>query len=104
VRFTPTHAVKNGKRYRYYTSQAAIQHGDKQPELARFPAQDLETLILSQIVGLLRSPERCAAGLDGPEKEIAAARAAHLAKRWPELETSEQHDFLRKIVDTGDFR
>jgi site-specific DNA recombinase len=25
VRLTPTHAVKNGKRYRYYTSQAAIQ-------------------------------------------------------------------------------
>jgi site-specific DNA recombinase len=24
IRFTPTHAVKNGKRYRYYTSQAAI--------------------------------------------------------------------------------
>jgi len=98
VRFTPTHAVKNGKRYRYYTSQAAIQHCDKQPELARIPAQDLETLILSQIAELLTSPERCAAGLDGPEKEIAAARAAHLAKRWPELETSEQHDFLRKIV------
>ena len=25
VRFTPTHATKNRKRYRYYTSQAAIQ-------------------------------------------------------------------------------
>jgi hypothetical protein len=24
-RFTPTHAVKNGRRYRYYTSQAVIQ-------------------------------------------------------------------------------
>ena len=27
VRFTPTHAVKNGKRYRYYTSQAVISMG-----------------------------------------------------------------------------
>jgi hypothetical protein len=98
VRFTPTHAVKNGKRYRYYRSQAAIQHGDQPPELARIPAQDLETLILSQIAGLLASPERCAADLDGPEKEIAAARAAHLAKRCPELETSERHEFIRKIV------
>ena len=26
VPFTPTYAVKNGKRYRYYTSQSVIQH------------------------------------------------------------------------------
>ena len=25
-RFTPSHAVKNGKRFRYYVSQAAIHH------------------------------------------------------------------------------
>ena len=25
-RFTPSHAVKRGKRYRYYVSQAAIHH------------------------------------------------------------------------------
>jgi site-specific DNA recombinase len=98
VRFTPTHAVKNGRRYRYYTSQAAIQHADQRPKPARIPAQELETLILSQIAGQLASPEQCLTDLDGPEKEIAAARAAHLAKRWPELETSEQHEFLRKIV------
>jgi hypothetical protein len=55
-------------------------------------------LILSQVAALLASPERCLTDLDGPEKEIAAAGAAHLAKCWPELETSEQHDFLRKII------
>ena len=98
VRFTPTHAVKNGKRYRYYTSQAAIQHGGKQPGLARIPAQELETLILSQIAGLMTSPEQCLADLDGPEKEIAIACAAHLAKRCLELETSARQEFLRKIV------
>ena len=98
VRFTPTHAVKSGKRYRYYTSQAAIQHVGQQPQLARIPAQELESLILSQIVGLLRSPERCIADLDGPEKEIAAARAAHLAESCLELEALERHQFIRKIV------
>lgn len=98
VRFTPTHAVKNGKRYRYYTSQAAIQHADQRPEPVRIPAQELEILILSQAAGLLASPERCLTDLDGPEKEIAVARATHLAKRWSELETSERHEFIRKIV------
>ena len=49
IRFTPTHAVKNGKRYRYYTSQAAIQGTGKGPVVNRFPAQELETLITSQI-------------------------------------------------------
>jgi DNA invertase Pin-like site-specific DNA recombinase len=37
VRFTPTHAVKNGKRYRYYTSQTVIQQTGNGPVVARFP-------------------------------------------------------------------
>jgi hypothetical protein len=55
-------------------------------------------LILSQIAGLLVSPERCLTDLDGPEKELVAARAANLAKRFPEIETSERQQFIRKII------
>src|SRR5258706_11110653 len=99
VRFTPTHAVKNGKRYRYYTSQASIQKTGETPEITRFPAQGLEALVVSQVHLLLGSPDKCTAGLDGsPEKDVAAERASKLAKQWPELEISKQHEFIRNVL------
>jgi DNA invertase Pin-like site-specific DNA recombinase len=99
VRFTPTHAVKNGKRYRYYTSQAVIQRTGDQPAVSRFPAQELEKLVTSQVQGLLASPDKCTACLEGsPEKDVAADRALDLSKRWPNLEISTQQEFVRNVV------
>jgi len=99
VRFTPTHAVKNGKRYRYYTSQAAIQQTDNGPAVARFSAQELENLVISQIHLLLASPNKSISGLeDSPEKDVARQRARDLAKRWPRLNISEQHEFVRNAL------
>ena len=99
VRFTPTHATKNGKRYRYYTSQAAIQKTASALPVTRFPAQQLETLALSQIHLLLGSPERCTASLENsPEKDVTGERALDLAKRWPKLEIAKQHEFFRNVV------
>ena len=99
VRFTPTHAVKNGKRYRYYTSQAAIQQTGHKPAVTRFPAQELETLVTSQIHLLLESPDKCTADLDrSPEKDVTAERALTLAKRWPQLEIAKQHEFVRNVL------
>jgi site-specific DNA recombinase len=40
-RYTPTHAVKKGRRYRYYTSQAVIQKRKKSSYLGRIPAPAL---------------------------------------------------------------
>ena len=99
VRFTPTHAVKNGKRYRYYTSQAAIQRTGKGPVVTRFPAQELETLVTSQIRLLLESPDKCTAGLENsPEIDLTAERALDIAKHWPQLQISKQHEFVRSVV------
>ena len=99
VCFTPTHAVKNGKRYRYYTSQAAIQGRGKGPVVTRFPAQELETLVTSQIRLLLESPDKCTAGLENsPEIDLAAVRALDVAKQWPQLQISKQHEFVRSVV------
>jgi len=99
VRFTPTHAVKSGKRYRYYTSQASMQKTGETPEITRFPAQELERLVASQGHLLLQSPDKCTVALDGsPEKDVAAERARNLAKKWPELEISKQHEFIRTVL------
>ena len=98
-RFTPTHAVKNAKRYRYYTSQAVVRNDGIKPAIARFPAQELEQFVISQVRLLLQTPSRCTAGMkNSPVKGAATERIEHLAKQWPKLETSKQHEVVRNIL------
>lgn len=99
ARFTPTHAVKNSRRYRYYTSQTVIRKSGLRPVIARFPAQELEQFVMSRIQLLLETPGRCAAGMqDGPRKGAVAEKAKDLATRWPELESSQQQEFVRNVL------
>ncbi len=99
VRFTPTHAVKNAKRYRYYTSQTVVQRVGGKPAITRFPAQELEQFVKSQVHLLLQTPEKCTTGMrNSPSKGTATERAKDLAKRWPLLEVSKQHEFIRTVV------
>jgi len=99
ARFTPTHTVKNAKRYRYYTSQTVIRHAGTKPVITRFPAQELERFVKSQIHLLLQAPEKCVVGMENsPSKDAAAERARELAREWPKLEISKLHEFVRNIL------
>ena len=98
-RFTPTHAAKNGKRYRYYTSQAVIRQTGTRPLIARFPAEELERLVKSQVLALLRAPDMVPTAIeDGPTRDIATERVKELAREWPRLEMSKQHEFVRNTM------
>ena len=98
VRFTPTHAVKRGKRYRYYTSQAAVQHAGVKPAITRFPAHQLECFVLSQIQQLLGKPEDW--GIEAsPSASAAAERARELEKVWLALPTEKQYELVRTSVE-----
>ena len=57
-RFTPSHATKKGRRYRYYVSQAVIKNSKRQHGPVRIPASEIEELVISQLTLLLRSPQR----------------------------------------------
>ncbi|MGC1919967.1 MAG: recombinase family protein, partial [Acidobacteriaceae bacterium] len=58
-RFTPSHANKNGRRYRYYVSQSVIKNArNRQHGPVRIPASEIEELVISQLTLLLRSPQR----------------------------------------------
>lgn len=58
-RFTPSHATKNAKRYRYYVSQAAIKNpGESHPTTARIPAGELEHLVCSHLRSYFASPKK----------------------------------------------
>ena len=56
---TPSHAVKNGRRYRYYVSAALITKEAKDGMQSwRLAAQDIEDCVISILVDALTSPAR----------------------------------------------
>ena len=57
-RFTPTHANKRGKRYRYYCSRVLKRNGQKTAGPVRLPAQEIEDLVVSELNRLFRSPQQ----------------------------------------------
>lgn len=103
-RFTPFHADRRGKRYRYYVSQAKIQgrstgHGSP----IRVPAKDVEEIVCGRIQSLLRSSEEVlhATGAEGNSAaacESLIMAGKQLAKTWPSKSMAEQREFLREVI------
>ena len=65
---TPTHAVKAGRRYRYYVSRRLIMgQSDKAGDGQRIPAASIEPLVIHRIRGFLLDPSALldACGLQG---------------------------------------
>jgi site-specific DNA recombinase len=99
VRFTPTHALKKGKRYRYYTSQSVIQGLKERPPITRFPAQPLEEFVSRQVGHYLQNFSASAAGIEhGPESELIQTRAHSLGERWTEISTERYHQLLHQLL------
>src|SRR5438445_3018360 len=56
-RLTPSHAVKKGRRYRYYVSTALItEPGTDQSQGWRLPAQEIEDAVIRVLADALTSP------------------------------------------------
>ncbi len=72
-RMTPSHAVKAGKRYRYYVTHAAeLRSGE--PQAWRMPAADVEAAITDRLVRYFRD-SREVATLAEPSSPAAILRA-----------------------------
>ncbi len=86
-RMSPSHAVKSGKRYRYYVTQAAELVADR-PPACRLPAHDIEAAVVAQLRKLLTDRSAIAKLGNGDAKisaamiEMAAASAAKLATSY----------------------
>jgi site-specific DNA recombinase len=96
VRYTPTHAVKGGKRYRYYTSQSIIQHQES-AGIPRIPASELERVVIARIAAMLQ-PNGMAAMLNGKRRVVPASvinRGSHYCK---ELQAGDRERFIRTIL------
>ncbi len=99
-RFTPSHGVKNGKRYRYYVSQVRIQQrpGTKGAPTS-IPAHEIETLVTSKLQSFLASPKEVADALgrasDEPQATQALVAAAQgRVKTWPKASPADVREFL----------
>jgi site-specific DNA recombinase len=102
-RLTPTHALKNGKRYRYYTSQAVIRKSGEVGPAGRIPALELEHAISSRILESLCSPlEMLNAakeiGIQEANSRNFLKRAGRKAQKWPMLPIPDQEAFLKSIL------
>jgi site-specific DNA recombinase len=84
---TPTHAVKSGRRYRYYVSRqlvlGALDSGATKFKGWRIPARELERIVADAIARLFADPSALAVALR--QAQVPASRVAELieaATRW----------------------
>jgi DNA invertase Pin-like site-specific DNA recombinase len=103
--FTPSHAVKKGRRYRYYMERmpSLPPLTGKRPRRKRLPAAEIEDLVIARIVRLLKSPKHvlAAAQLDASTAaqtrqvvETATALAGEVAS-----DPAVRHSLVRRLVD-----
>jgi site-specific DNA recombinase len=103
-RLSPTHAVKKGKRYRYYVSAALITGARcEHPKGRRIPAGDIEGLVLDRLRAFFASSAEIGEtiaplGLDAATQRAVLDRSAKLAERWARLASFELREFVRSLV------
>ena len=104
-RFTPSHAVKSGKRYRYYVSQRVIQDSASASSMpGRIPARELENLVLAEVRGFLGSADRVSTALGDRADDVALTRKLiEVCRRAAgKLDSDPDHlriEFLATVVD-----
>jgi len=102
-RFTPSHATKKGRRYRYYVSQALTKGAAKeQSGPVRLHAEEIEELVLSQLAVILQSAPRVLDILGGSSLDMADTHAiAKVAKEYlasPEKVRSDLPSIVTRII------
>ena len=105
---SPTHARgKRGQIYKYYVSQSVLKGSAADgPEIARVPAAEIETAVVTQVRALVRQPEVIvgtwqaarAASPDVTENDVRAA-LDQLDPLWDELFPVEQARIIHLLVD-----
>ena len=107
-RMTPTHAVKNGTRYRYYVSRGLViaARSDIAAGL-RLPAAEIEQIVTNRIRRLLSEPASLfeileAQAGDPMLQQSLMARAAALASEWPRMSPLRMRVILVALVQRID--
>jgi len=103
-RMTPSHAKKNGKRYRYYVSRPlTTSNRAKAPGGRRIPAGDIERLVTRRIQEFFADRAEVLGALnqfvpDTAEQERLVSRASIFAEGWNDLVPVEVRGILLALV------
>ena len=103
-RYTPLHATKSGKRYRYYVTQDVIRNRTRAASsMARLPAHELEKVVCRRLQTFLGSPDAVltAAGArnePGARQSILVRAAAAKARELVDMPPADQRSFLMTVV------
>jgi hypothetical protein len=103
-RFTPSHAVRSGRRYRYYISAAPVAEiGEDRANVCRLAAQEVESAVISILVEVLTHPARLlerfgAVGTPADQIRKMLGRAARLAAALS-ASTKDRARFIRGLVE-----
>jgi site-specific DNA recombinase len=106
-RLTPSHAVKNGRRYRYYVSASLItEAGTDRAQGWRLAAREVEEAVLRTLVDALKSPARLldrfgSTGMPIDQVRRMHARSARLATSLggsPERRSAAIRELVDKVV------
>ncbi len=105
-RMTPTHAVKKGRRYRYYVSTQLIS-GTRADHAKgwRIPAGDIEVLVLDRLRAFLASDRDLGEALsrfdlDASAVRSAMAKASQLIEGWTSLPPIKLRELVRTVLET----
>jgi len=105
-RMTPTHAIKKGRRYRYYVSRPLITDDQTSGSAGlRVPAGEIEQAVSSRMrqwladLGSIYHAIRLA---DPSAQRRLIARAAEIGKSWPELPATRQRTCFTALIERID--
>jgi DNA invertase Pin-like site-specific DNA recombinase len=104
ARMTPSHAQKQGTRYRYYVSSGLLRSGRRAtPRGIRIPAGELETLVENRLKQFLANRSELFAAIeaqiaDARECAELAARGAEVVRRWAEFTPPQKCQTFRRLV------
>ena len=100
-RLTPSHSQKQSKRFRYYLSQKLVNEGKgSAPNGLRFPAQELESMVIHQLCDWLIDTDAMINELNPKPEQVQ-----HLIAETRKLATDllenkhEQYGLLRQILE-----
>jgi site-specific DNA recombinase len=109
-RMTPSHAVKNGTRYRYYVSRPLItkDRPDKSAGL-RIPAGEIEQLVASRVRQWILDPGNIYKAISAwlpepPAQQRLVARAAEIGRQWSELLPACTRTVLTTLIERVEVR
>ena len=106
-RLTPTHAVKKGRRYRYYVSAALITEAGTEPAQGwRLAAQQIEDAVTRILIDWLTQPARLVepagkVGIRSDQVQKMLGRAARLAAAL-RGSSADRAKIVRALVAPGD--